>query len=124
MSLFSRITRIIKANFDEMMERRDQSDRYREKVYDEEPPSSGSGSSYDKGPEYSGGDSLLAKYYANLEIPYGSDLETATAAWKRLMKKYHPDRHSSDPQKQKVANELVQELNRAYDYIKNYLEKQ
>ena len=42
-------------------------------------------------------DPLLARYYANLEIPYGSDLETVDRAWKRLLRKYHPDRHATDP---------------------------
>ena len=31
---------------------------------------------------------LLAKYYANLEIPVGSDRETIKTAWKMQMKKY------------------------------------
>ena len=65
----------------------------------------------------------IAGYYANLEIPYGSDLETATRAWKKMLKKYHPDLHSNDLEKKQIANELVQGLNRAYEEIKNYLEK-
>ncbi|HFE63949.1 MAG TPA: hypothetical protein ENK14_05965 [Caldithrix sp.] len=60
----------------------------------------------------------LAEYFANLELPYGSDLATVTAAWKRLLKKYHPDLHSGDPEKQRIANELVQGLNKAYGEIK------
>jgi len=32
-------------------------------------------------------DERLAGYYANLEIPYGSDLHTVRAAWKQMMKK-------------------------------------
>lgn len=69
-------------------------------------------------------DPQLATYFANLEIPYGSDLETAKKAWKSLVKKYHPDLHSSDPRKQKTANELVQGINKAYEEIrKHYREK-
>lgn len=60
----------------------------------------------------------LARYFANLELPYGSDLAAVTAAWKRLLKKYHPDLHSGDPEKQRIANELVQGLNKAYQEIK------
>lgn len=60
------------------------------------------------------GGSRLAPYYANLEIPDGSDLATARAAWKRLMKQYHPDLHSGDPQKVRVANELSARLTEAY----------
>lgn len=62
-------------------------------------------------------DPELARYYANLEVPYGSDLETVRQAWKRLLKKYHPDLHSRDPEKQRIANELVQGLNRAYEEL-------
>jgi DnaJ-class molecular chaperone len=68
-------------------------------------------------------DPRLAGYFANLEIPYGSDLETATRAWKKMLKKYHPDLHSNNTEKKQIANELVQGLNRAYEEIKKYLEK-
>mgnify|MGYP006435649163 FL=1 len=56
----------------------------------------------------------LAKYYANLEIPVGSDRETIKTAWKTQMKKYHPDLHGSDPKKKQIAEELTRQLNEAY----------
>ena len=56
----------------------------------------------------------LAKYYANLEIPVGSDQETIKTAWKTQMKKYHPDLHGSDPKKKQIAEELTRQLNEAY----------
>jgi len=56
----------------------------------------------------------LAKYYANLEIPVGSDRETVKTAWKTQMKKYHPDLHGSDPKKKQIAEELTRQLNEAY----------
>ena len=59
-------------------------------------------------------DPELASYYANLEIPYGSDLDTARAAWRRLMKKYHPDLHGADPEKRELANGLSAQLTHAY----------
>ena len=62
-------------------------------------------------------DPVLAGYYANLELPYGADLGAVKAAWKGLMKKYHPDRHSQDPEKRRVANELCAELTRAYQEL-------
>ena len=64
--------------------------------------------------ESDGFDSELASYYANLEIPYGSDLDTVRAAWRRLMKKYHPDLHSADPEKRELANGLSAQLTHAY----------
>ena len=62
-------------------------------------------------------DSKLAQYYANLEIPYGSDKETVTRAWKGLLRKYHPDLHSSDPEKKQIATIITQKLNEAYREI-------
>ena len=63
----------------------------------------------------------LAGYYANLDLPYGADLAAVKAAWKRLMKKYHPDRHAQDPAKRQVANELCAELTRAYRELERAL---
>ena len=56
----------------------------------------------------------LEKYYANLEIPVGSNRETIKTAWKTQMKKYHPDLHGSDPKKKQIAEELTRQLNEAY----------
>ncbi len=68
-------------------------------------------------------DPEIAGYYANLELPYGSDLDAVRESWKRLVRKYHPDLHSTDPKKRHVANELTQGLNRAYQELENRLEK-
>ena len=68
-----------------------------------------------------GDDSGLARYYANLEIPYGSDRETAKQAWRRLMKRYHPDLHGADPRKRKIATEITKELTLAYREIEDAL---
>lgn len=69
----------------------------------------------------SGADPELAGYYANLEVPYGADLETVRRARNRLMQKYHPDLHSGDPEKQRIATELVKGLNLAYDNLQERL---
>lgn len=69
-------------------------------------------------------DPELARYYANLEVPYGSDLATVERAWKRLLRRYHPDRHATDQERQVIANDLVKELNRAYAELKRRLETQ
>ena len=65
----------------------------------------------------------LAKYYANLEIPVGSDRETIKTAWKMQMKKYHPDLHSSDPKKKQIAEELTRKLNEAYRTLESTFKK-
>ena len=56
----------------------------------------------------------LAKYYANLEIPVGSDQTVIKNAWKSQLKKYHPDLHCSDPEKKMIAENLTRQLNEAY----------
>ncbi len=38
-------------------------------------------------------------------------------SYRTLMRKYHPDRHASSPEKQKAATELAQKLTQAYALI-------
>jgi len=74
-----------------------------------------------KTPTPSGLDSELAGYYSNLEVPYGADLETVRASWRRLVRRYHPDLHGTDPEKQRVATELVKGLNQAFEQVRKHL---
>ncbi len=71
-----------------------------------------------------GVDPELAELYSNLEVPYGSNLATVRKAWKRLLRKYHPDLHSKDPEKRKIADELAQRLNGAYEQLRKRLESE
>ncbi len=66
-------------------------------------------------------DPVLAGYYANLELPYGADMASVRQSWKRMMKQYHPDMHSTDAQKKEVAGELSAELTRAYQELSRAL---
>ena len=84
----------------------------------------GRGSSGSKEKQASPGpdvDPALAEYYANLELPYGSDLKTVRAAWRRMMKQYHPDRHARDEEKRRTADELTARLTRAYRELETAL---
>lgn len=65
----------------------------------------------------------IRKYYANLELPIGASLPEVKAAYRRLMRRYHPDRHQKDPDRIKAANELAQRLREAYDGLTAHLEK-
>jgi len=65
----------------------------------------------------------LVPYYANLEISPGSDREAVKSAWKRMMKKYHPDLHDSDPEKRKTADELTRRLTESYRILDKELSK-
>lgn len=64
----------------------------------------------------------IRDYYANLEVPYGSDLETVKESYRRLMRKYHPDKHAHDKEAEALATELTQELTKAYQAIESYLQ--
>ncbi len=70
-----------------------------------------------------GPDPVLARYYANLEVPYGAGLDAVRGAWRRLVKVYHPDLHSADERKKRTATEIVQGLNRAYEELARHLER-
>lgn len=67
-------------------------------------------------------DEKIAGYYANLEIPYGANLETVKKAYRKLMKQYHPDKFSGDPEKQKTATEITKRLNEAYQALEKHLQ--
>jgi DnaJ-domain-containing protein 1 len=66
----------------------------------------------------------LRQYYANLEVPYDSDLEVVKKSYRNLMRRYHPDRHSADPEREKLSTALSQELTRAYDAVVAHLRRQ
>jgi DnaJ-domain-containing protein 1 len=65
----------------------------------------------------------IAQHYANLELPYGANLATVKTQYRRLMGRYHPDRHHRDPQKAEVANRLAAELTRSYEALQRHLER-
>jgi len=59
----------------------------------------------------------LRRAYAALEVPFGADFATVRKSYRALMRKYHPDRHTGSPEKQKSATELAQKLSAAYQVI-------
>ncbi len=63
----------------------------------------------------------IRRYYANLELPIGATLPEVKAAYRRLMRRYHPDRHQTDPERAKAANELAQRLREAYEGLTAHL---
>jgi DnaJ-domain-containing protein 1 len=63
------------------------------------------------------GDESLRRAYAALEVPPGSDFETVRKAYRRLMRKYHPDLHGGSPEALRAANDLTQRLTEAYKII-------
>jgi DnaJ-domain-containing protein 1 len=73
-------------------------------------------------PRTRSGEKTIRDYYANLEVPFGSDLDTVKESYRRLMRKYHPDKHAHDPNAEALATELTQELTKAYQAIESYLQ--
>lgn len=65
----------------------------------------------------------IARAYANLDCPPGSDLKTVREAWKRLMKKYHPDRFANEPKKRESATKLTALLNESYQKLETHLKR-
>jgi DnaJ-domain-containing protein 1 len=66
-------------------------------------------------------DPRLAQLYAQLECPYGSDLTTVRKHYRALMRKYHPDMHSGNPDKLRLATDLSQRLTGAYNELRRLL---
>jgi len=66
-------------------------------------------------------DSKLSDYYKVLGLPDGASLEEVRAAYKTLMKKYHPDKFQ-DLDKRAEATELVKRINGAYAALEKVLD--
>jgi DnaJ-domain-containing protein 1 len=64
-------------------------------------------------------DDRLRSDYANLEVPYDSDIEAVKASYKRLVIKYHPDKHAADPERQKIALEIMKKINQSFERIRS-----
>jgi DnaJ-domain-containing protein 1 len=65
----------------------------------------------------------VRRWYANLELPIGAPLSEVKASYRRLMRRYHPDKHQEDPTKEKAATELAQRLREAYDGLTAHLDR-
>jgi DnaJ-domain-containing protein 1 len=68
-------------------------------------------------------DEALRKAYAALEVPPGSDFEAVRKAYRRLMRKYHPDLHTGTPEKHRAATDLTQRLTEAYKTLDRHLRR-
>ena len=66
---------------------------------------------------------LEQQYYTRLGITSAATWEQIKAAYKSEMKKYHPDKYASEPEKQKSAEVISQKINEAYHYFEKKLKK-
>jgi DnaJ-domain-containing protein 1 len=63
----------------------------------------------------------VARAYANLELTPPASLDEAKAAWRRLMARYHPDKHQQDERRQEVATKVAARLTEAYRVVREHL---
>ncbi len=61
------------------------------------------------------------RWYRTLELEPGADATEVRKAYRRLLKKFHPDRFANDPEKLKVATEVTRKLTEAYNGLLHYL---
>jgi DnaJ-domain-containing protein 1 len=83
--------------------------------------SSASGSA--RPPRPGSNEAQLLEWYKVLDLPLGADLAAVKTSYRKLMRKYHPDMHAGNPQKQKAANELSMRVTAAYNGLSAHLEK-
>lgn len=57
------------------------------------------------------------EYYAILEVEYGAGFDKIKSAYKKLLKKYHPDMFHNQPEKLKTAQKVTEKINEAYTYF-------
>ena len=60
--------------------------------------------------------------FKTLCVVPGTSLEECKAAYKTLLKKYHPDRFANDDKKQKEATEITSSITTAFNRIKTWYE--
>jgi DnaJ-domain-containing protein 1 len=68
-------------------------------------------------------DAQLLEWYRVLDLQVGADLAQIKTAYRQLMRKYHPDMHAGNPQKQKAATELSMRVTTAYNGLVARLDK-
>jgi DnaJ-domain-containing protein 1 len=86
--------------------------------------SSSSGSTGSSRPPRPGSmDAQLADWYRQLDLQPGADMAQIKSSYRQLMRKYHPDMHAGNPQRQKAATELSMRVTAAYNGLVSHLEK-
>lgn len=70
---------------------------------------------------FQGGGDKIAEYYKVLDLPVGAPFDEVKKSYRKLMRKYHPDRHVGNPKKQKAATELSMRVTQAYKELEDHL---
>ncbi|MGV7222477.1 MAG: DnaJ domain-containing protein [Nitrospinales bacterium] len=115
MSLLGRLGKIVRSQVESLREEKFNSDsshnkertRYKKSSEHYSPPATDTG------------DSKEQVYLANLELEKFTSMDEVKKAHRRLMKKYHPDLHAGDKDKEAYAEKICSQLNVAYDYFED-----
>lgn len=83
--------------------------------------SSSSGSA--RPPRPGSADAQVAEWYRQLDLQPGAEMSQIKTSYRQLMRKYHPDMHAGNPQRQKAATELSMRVTAAYNGLVAHLEK-
>ena len=62
----------------------------------------------------------VRQYLANLELSPGATWPEVERAYKRLRKRYSPDKHEGHPERHQTALELSESLSKAYQALRTY----
>jgi DnaJ-domain-containing protein 1 len=87
------------------------------------PGSASSSSSSARPPRPGSVDAQVAEWYRVLDLSVGADMSQIKSSYRQMMRKYHPDMHAGNPQKQKAATELSMRVTAAYNGLVAHLEK-
>jgi DnaJ-domain-containing protein 1 len=74
----------------------------------------------DRTPQSGSPPEVLRPDFAELGLPFGASAADCKAAYKRLLKKHHPDRHAGHEGDLKAATEKAARINAAYDRIERW----
>ncbi len=85
--------------------------------------SSSSSSSSSRPPRPGSVDAQVAEWYRQLDLSPGADLSQIKSSYRQLMRKYHPDMHAGNPQRQKAATELSMRVTAAYNGLVAHVEQ-
>jgi DnaJ-domain-containing protein 1 len=65
----------------------------------------------------------VLEWYRVLDLQVGADMAQIKTSYRQLMRKYHPDMHAGNPQRQKAATELSMRVTTAYNGLVSHFEK-
>lgn len=63
------------------------------------------------------------QWFRTLELEPGADYAEVRKSYRRLVAKYHPDRHADDPERYKAATEVSRKITEAYDGLRDHFER-